>query len=265
MTPAADHPVPRYFFVHVMKTGGRTLLHHLRGNFEPDEMYPSPDFDIRVDGDTVDIWHHARISRVLSIPPERRRRIRIYSGHYPYVVSRLVGDDLTTMTVLRDPVERSISLMRQFRRKGLPPGTSTEPSVAGERPTLEQVYDNPFVYDTLLHNHQTKIFSTREDDALDTYMDVFKVDEARLALAKKNLENVDVIGLTERYDSFLDELADRTGWHIDRELRKNVTPADEIQPVSESLRQRIVEDNALDIQLYEYAKQLVESRRASGS
>jgi hypothetical protein len=265
MTSAADHPVPRYFFVHVMKTGGRTLLHHLRDNFQPDEMYPSPELDIRLDGDTVDIWHHARISRVLSIPRERRRRIRIYSGHYPYVVSTLVGDDLTTMTVLRDPVERSISLMRQFRRKGLPAGTGSEPSAPGERPTLEQVYDNPFVYDTLLHNHQTKIFSTREDDALDTYMDVFDVDEGRLALAKENLANVDIIGLTEQYNGFLDELADRTGWLIERELRKNVTPAEDIQPVSESLRQRIVEDNALDIELYEYAKQLIESRRASGS
>jgi hypothetical protein len=265
MTLDADHPVPRYFFVHVMKTGGRTLLHHLRGNFEPDEMYPSPELDIRVDGDAVDIWHHARIARVLSIPPERRRRIRMYSGHYPYVVSTLVGDDLTTMTVLRDPVERSISLMRQFRRKGLPPGTSSERAAPGERPTLEEVYDNPFVYDTLLHNHQTKIFSARQDDKLETYMDVFEVDEVRLALAKKNLANVDVIGLTEQYSDFLDELVDRTGWHIERERRENVTPAEEIQPVSESLRQRIIDDNTLDIEFYEYAKQLVESRRTPRS
>ena len=263
MTMAPDHPVPRYFFVHVMKTGGRTLLRHLRDNFEPDEMYPDSKLDIRAENGTVDIWHHARIPRLLSIPPERRSRIRMYSGHYPYVVSTLVGDDLTTISVLRDPVERTISLLRQFRRKNPWADGDAAGAASGERPTLEQVYDNPFVAEPLLLNHQTKIFSTRPDDELQTYMDVFELDDARLALAKENIAKVDFLGLTEQYGDFLDELADGTGWHIERGLRKNVTPADEIQPVSESLRRRIIEDNALDIELYEYAKQLIESRRAS--
>jgi hypothetical protein len=260
-----DHPVPRYFFVHVMKTGGRTLLRHLRDNFELDEMYPYGKLDLRFDGDTVDIWHHLAISQLLSIPEERRRRIRIYSGHYPYVASELLGDDFTTITVLRSPLERSISVLRQFRRKDPWADPNMRHAAPGEGLTLEEVYDNADVFDRLVHNHQTKIFSTRADDVLNTFTDVLEVDEARLELAKANLAKVDIIGITEQYNDFLDELNERTGWHIQRELRKNVTPAEEIQPVSESLRQRIIEDNALDIEFYEYAKQLIASRRASRS
>ena len=58
--PSTDVPHPRYFFIHVMKTAGRTLMRHFRGNFELDQMYPYGKLDIRHDGDQVDIRHHLR-------------------------------------------------------------------------------------------------------------------------------------------------------------------------------------------------------------
>jgi hypothetical protein len=123
------------------------------------------------------------------------------------------------------------------------------------------VYENPLVYEPLVLNHQTKIFSMTPDDRLDTYMDVIDVDDTRLTIAKENLAKVDLIGLTEQYEDFLDELVAANGWDIVRHLRKNETPPEEIRPVSESLRRRIEADNAIDVEFYEYAKQLVESRR----
>jgi hypothetical protein len=257
----ADVPHPRYFFVHVMKTAGRTLLRHFRGNFELDEMYPYGKLDIRYDGDRVDIRHHLEVACLLRLPEERVRRIRVYSGHYPYVASELIGGDFTRLTVLRDPVERTLSLLRQFRRKDPWADPNLRHSAPGEGLTLEQVYENPFVYEPLVHNHQTKIFSMTPDDPLDTYMDVIDVDGKRLTIAKANLANVDFIGLTEHYIDFLDELAAATGWEILRQLRKNETPPEEISPVSDSFRRRIADDNAIDMEFYAYAKELVESRR----
>jgi hypothetical protein len=256
-----DPPDARYFFVHVMKTGGRTLLRHFRENLELDQMYPYGKLDIRYEGDQVDVRHHLQISRLLSLPEERRRRVRVYSGHYPYVASELLGDDFVTITILRDPVDRTISLLRQFRRKDPWADPNLRYPAPMEGLTLEDVYEHPVVYEPLVHNHQTKIFSMTADDPLETYMDALPIDEARLAIAKENLAKVDVIGFTESYNDMLDELVARTGWRVLRQLRKNVTPPEDVQPVSDSLRRHIAEDNPFDMELYDFALNLVEQRR----
>ena len=147
-----------------MKTAGRTLLRHFRGNFELDEMYPYGKLDIRYDGDQVDIRHHLDVACLLRLPEERVRRIRVYSGHYPYVASELLGGEFIRLTLLRDPVERTISLLRQFRRKDPWADPNLRHSAPMEGLTLEQVYENPFVYEPLVLNHQTKIFSMTADD-----------------------------------------------------------------------------------------------------
>jgi hypothetical protein len=254
-----------FFFVHIMKTGGRTLVRHFRENFELDEIYPYGKLDVVRVGDRVDINEQVDISRLLAVPEERRRRVRVYSGHYPYVVCELLPLDLITMTVLRDPVERTISMLRELRRTD----SWTDPSASEPAPmaglALEQVYEDPKVFEPLILNHQTKIFAMYPTDPLETYMDVVHIDEARLAAAKANLAKVDLVGITEKYGDFLHELTDRYGWQIHYGLRKNVTPSEAVEPVSSSFRSRIADDNAIDIEFYEYATDLIDSRRRARS
>lgn len=255
-----DPSTPPVFFVHVMKTGGTTVFRNLRENYALDELYPYRKLDIQYDGKRLDIRHHLSMSYLVSLPEERRRRIRVYTGHFPYVAAELLGGDFTTVTILRDPMERTISLLRQFRRNVPWVNDPTRQRPMASR-SLDEVYEQPLVFEPLVHNHQTKIFSMRESDAPESYMDLIDIDEARLALAKNNLAKVDVVGVTERYDDFLDEVEARFGWAVERDARANATPASEIQPVSESLRRRIADDNAIDVEFYEYAKQLVDLRR----
>jgi len=246
-------------FIHVMKTGGTSVMRSLRETFALDEIYPYRALDIRYDEERLDIQHHLSVPYLLALPEERRERIRVYTGHYPYVVRELLGIELQAITILRDPMERTLSLLRQFRRKSPwmgEPGLGS-PLVAS---TLEEVYDEPMVFGPLIHNHQTKIFSMTPADEPQTYMDMLDVDRARLERAKVNLAEVEVVGLIERYDDFLDEVGERYGWTIVRGARKNVTPESELLPVDPALRRRITEDNAFDVELYEYAKELVELR-----
>jgi hypothetical protein len=250
---------PAIFFVHVMKTAGTTLVRHLRENYALDEIYPYRPLDIRVEADVVDVRYHLSVPYLLALSPERRSRIRIYTGHFPYVASELLQPDITRITVLRDPVERTISLLRQFRRKATwLDASDREPMLASR--TLEEVYEHPLVFAPLVQNHQTKVFSLQESDRPENYMHVIDVDEARLAIARANLAKIDVLGLTERYDEFLDECRARFGWQIVRGARKNVTPPEDVDPVPQSLRRRIAADNALDMELYAYATELVELR-----
>jgi hypothetical protein len=251
-----DATPERFFFVHIMKTGGTTLFQHLTKNFTYGELYPNVELDVRYDG----LFRQFEWKYLSDLPPERVKRIRVYVGHFPYVFTEMLGGDFTTMTLLRDPVERTVSMLKQLRRDVSWQGDSNPDRPDFSAMTFEGVYDDHFNQVALLGNHQTKIFSLTSDDAPKNFLHPLEVDDARLALAKQKLARIDVIGLNDLYDDFLAELRSRFGWELPAELRTNVAQQDEALAISPELHERIVADTAYDRELYEYAKELVASR-----
>jgi hypothetical protein len=230
-----------FFFVHIMKTGGGTLEQHMYANFRGNEIYPIPKVD-----DRNRAW---MIHYLLGLPPERRAETRVYTGHFPFVVSRLLGIDVVTLTVVRHPVERTISYLKHCKRyheqhRELP---------------LDQIYRDELHFRCFIHNHQSKIFSMTMDDPLESYMDVIDIDEHRLGIAKENLEAVDVLGLHERYDEFIDALRQRFGWRFNNEVPNRHVGGEQWE-VPPGLRRRIADDNWADMAFYEHAQQLYERR-----
>jgi hypothetical protein len=239
-----EQEVQRFFFVHVMKTGGTSLLHQFHQNFSPEEVYPNRELDMDADR----FLQHLRVDYLLGLSEERRRTIRVYLGHFPYVACELLGLDLVKLSLVREPVDRTVSLLQQLKRNGPKHKDST----------LEQIYDHPNVFSRLTANHQTKVFATKADDDLVDYNNMIVVDADRLVLAKRNLAQIDVLGLTEEYDDFLDELQARYGWQFNRAVRANENVG--VEDASPALRRRIAEDNEFDLELYEYARELVRRR-----
>jgi len=236
------------FFVHIQKTAGGTLRQSIRANLGPGELYPDSN---QYDQAPLDAYW--AIPRLLSLSPERREQIRAYVGHFPYIVVELLDLDLTTMTLLRDPVERTISYLKM---------RYSDPDRQGL--TLDEIYDNPFDYPCFIHNHQTKIFSMAPDDNLDTFMDVIDVDRERLELAKENLRKIDILGLQEHYPDMLTAVSRRFGWPTVEVENTHVSGSGFSIP--DNLRDRIAEENAIDIEFYEFAKALYEERtRAEAS
>jgi hypothetical protein len=242
-----------------MKTGGTTITRNLRETFALEQIYPSAAHDLAYaeDGE-LDLEHHVSVPYLRALPAERREVIRVYIGHFPYVVRELLGFEVLAATLLRDPVERTISLLRQLKR--------TQPwEAAGDRRPLaelplEAVYEHPQVFAPLIHDHQTKIFSMTPADDPQAFTDPIEVDRARLERAKANLAEVEVLGTMERFDEFVAETHARFGWQVVRGARKNVTPDADRTPVDPALRRRIAADNALDLELYAHAQGLVEAR-----
>jgi hypothetical protein len=157
---------------------------------------------------------------------------------------------------LRHPVDRAISVLKQFKRL-------TE---RFQSSTLDEIYEDEYVFRHFVHNHQTKIFSLTREDNPRAFLRAIDVDEHRLADAKVNLATVDVIGLNERYGDFVGDLRSRFGWWpsgLKSPARTNVSS--EPWAVSEALRNQIALDNALDLEFYDYARQLVEQRRRDRS
>ena len=79
----------------------------------------------------------------------------------------MLGIDLVTLTLLRDPVERTISLLRVMR----------EQREAWHDLTLEQIYDDANMFPRLIHNHQTKMYSITGADRPQSYRD--EIDRGR--------------------------------------------------------------------------------------
>ncbi len=277
----APHEEPlRFFFIHLMKTAGTSFAFQLRRNFDPSEVYPCEGLDRR---DGLDMASYVSLSRLLRLSPERRAAIRIYTGHFPFVASQLLDLDLVTLTILRDPVDRTISVLKHFKRLSRRYRTFT----------LEEIYEDPFVFAHFIENHQTRMFSVTAEDKPEAFGSVMSywataallgfgpqrpnatqedmdreraivpvkasmVDERRFEVAKQQLATVDVIGFSERYDEFIDELRRRYGWWpsgLNTKSRAN--ESSEVWDVPAAFRKRIAADNAFDVELCNFAEQVV--------
>jgi hypothetical protein len=283
MTPPKEN---KYFFIHVMKTGGTSFTEHLHANFTADQLYPDAcmvsnnDFFRRMEA-------YLHVPKFVADINAMDGQLRLVLGHVPYAARSLLNNEYVAMTLLRDPVNRTLSYLKHCRRY----------HPEHSKMTLEQIYEDPWFYASFICNYQTKIFAMSAQEALAEvrFADnspripprqelrdgqnlssdlnllrnrspgrfalecfaastgVIDVDEKRLAVAKENLSAVEVVGVTEHYDRFLRQLVDRHGWQIRALPHRHVG---EMEVISPEFQRRIAIDNAYDMELYEYAKAL---------
>ena len=228
-----------------MKTGGTTFVQHIEANFRPDQVYPG----VERGADRQSAYY--MIDELRALPAERRRTIKAYVGHFPFVASTLIESNPVTFTILREPVGRTVSVLRHYKRH----------DDRLRDLSLEAIYEDGYVFPMQIHNYQAKLFAMTRDDKLESHLDVIDVDDDRLQLAKSNLERVEVLGLHDRYDEFVEQMQHRFGWHYAPVVSLRVSTED--WDVSSAFRKRIASDNAADVAFYEFATQLYERRRRS--
>jgi hypothetical protein len=256
-TPSPASEPPRWFFVHVLKTAGTDLFTRLGGDrsidvghpfqFGEEEIYPNAS-----DGDVVTIAPQLSIEQLLARWAVRRQDIRIVMGHFPLCTVELLDAPFTTLSVVREPVARTLSFLRHHR-KTIP---------ADRDRSYEEIYDDDFRFRSLIQNHMVKMFSlTTEEMGMGGVLTHVDFDPARLERAKERISQVDVLGTQEHFEDFCAQLESRYGWVLGEPLWANRTEPDEI---SDSLLERIATDNALDAELYQFAVDLCRRRQAEG-
>jgi hypothetical protein len=224
----------------MQKTAGTALFRRLKQQFTPAEIYPN-ETDGRPPESVLMIDHlEQRWS-------ERRDEIRVVTGHFPLCTVDVLGVPFTTLTVLREPVERTLSFLRHHKKK----------SPADAESSLEEIYDDPIRFHGLIQNHMTKMLCLDASDMPGYAMTHLHFEPRHLDRAIERLAEVDVVGTQDRFEEFCHELERRFGWDLgEPQVANRTAPI----PVTDEFRQRIAEDNELDIELYARAEALVAER-----
>jgi len=241
------------FFVHIMKTGGTSLKQRISMSFPEPELYPNPADDENL------IQANTEIDYLRNLSQERRARTKIYAGHFPYVATEILGEPVRTMTLLRDPVDRVISHLKQIRMNKMGWRRFSATLADIDDPPLEAIYADEFLKPLFFIDHQVKMFAATlaDNPASYTKMSV-EVDRARLEIAKANLSRVDCVGILENYDEFVDEASALFGL-VTNDIPPQRVSSDS-RPTDAALRELIAEENALDIEFYQFARELCAER-----
>ncbi|MCC5951663.1 MAG: sulfotransferase family 2 domain-containing protein [Acidimicrobiia bacterium] len=237
----------RYFFLHLQKTGGTALFKRLHRQFGRARIYPNAS-----DGDVTTVAPQLSVERLLERWEVRGPQVQIVAGHFPLCTTELLGGSFRTLTIVRHPVERTLSYLRHHQ----------DLTPADRSKDLEEVYEDPFRFKGLIHNHMTKMLALRLDDMTAGMLTEAHMDDEDRRRACDALDQMDLVGIQEDFNGFWEVLVDEWGWRLGPPIFANRTTP---RPVSDAFRQRIAADNDLDMAVYEHALAAWRRRRASAT
>jgi len=234
----------RYFIVHLQKTAGTSLRDRFRSTLAEAAIYPNA-----TDGRDKRL-SVISLSHLLERWRARRDEIRLVAGHFPLSTVELLDADFVTLSVLRPPVERTLSYLRHQKKL----------NQADRERSLEEIYDDPFRFNGLIRNHMVRMFSIGSAEMLagDGVLTDVADSVDRLARAKQSLSGLDAFGLQPTFEEFCEDLALRFDLDLGGPLVSNATGHEDAPA---ALVERIKVDNALDLDLYDFAEQLYADRR----
>jgi hypothetical protein len=244
----SDRP-HRYFFIHIMKTAGSALRMRLIHHFGEAAVYPSRGLD-GIEGIELYISPDHLRDRLTA----RGDQIQVITGHFPLRTVDVIGGQVTTLTLLREPVDRTLSHLRQQREdpsalRFLARQGGASQSAGG---SLEEIYAAGRGL-AQTDNTMTRMLSLAPEEMVASMLMPVSIGRDHLERAKEALAGVDVVGFQPRFEEFCEELSSRFGWSLGEPQELNATAPIE---AAEGLRATIAEDNSLDIELYEFAKEL---------
>jgi hypothetical protein len=258
--PMNKHPVENsvvedraLLFLHIPKAAGTTLHSVVERQFAPRATFTISGSD-----------SPGGIKEFIALSPEQREKIRLVKGHMPYGLHEFLSVPATYITMLRDPVDRVISHYYFVLKT---PAHYMHGEVTRARMSLVDFVESGMT--TEVANDQTRLISGVEkvntrllegDERRTLRANREPVTAEVLETAKRNLrEHFAAVGLFTSFDESLLLFKRVLGWNNIHYVRRNVTSArPEKRQVPREARALIEKYNAMDVELYEYARQRFE-------
>lgn len=193
-----------------------------------------------------------RLAAIGGMSAADRRRVRFYEEHCGYGVHEHLPRECRYLTVLRDPIDRTLSVYDFLRQEGRIPADQTLGEFL-DRPTIRRVW--------WIDNAHVRYLAGEHGDIIDA--PVGGCPRALLETARSRLVGqIEWFGLTERFDESLLLLCERMGWSATATIRSNVTKArtSRRDTVAPELVARIEGMNELDLELDAFARRLFQER-----
>jgi len=230
-------------FLHIPKTAGTTLHHILDRCYSKDQIFT---FKNAID--------HVAIENFKRIARGKREPYCLVKGHLSFGFHRHLPGPSTYFTFLREPIARVLSfyyyaqshpdhyLYSLLRRGGV---------------DLKGLLRQRTATTVELFNLQTRMIAGDQSKDPERF-----ADRAALERAKQNLSrHFQCVGLTEDFDASLQRMSAIFGWKVGSFSKKNVTPEKPpVEAIDIETRELLREANALDIELYQFARELFDAR-----
>ena len=194
---------------------------------------------------------------IRQIPAERRRKLKVIQGHMAFGVHRLLDQQVTYITMLRDPIDRYISLYYYVLRS---PDHDHYDAVISQNMSLADYVQSGLLEDNALTRRLAGLIqiSKRRPGVVPQ----FECTRETLEMAKANLlKYFLVVGLKERFDESLILMRRELGWRIPFYEKRNVARE---RPREENISQReldlIRRHTLLDAELHQFSGQILEEQ-----
>lgn len=233
-------------FLHVPKTAGSTLRSIIQ------HQYPE-DRSLRFEGAGLVKQYEA----FQAMPEDMRRRLNCVVGHMPYGAHCWLPQGARYITMLRDPVEWTLSFHAYMRRM---PFLSQNPDFAAFRGVCNLDLDGflDFLVHSNMVNLQTRVISG-QIVLLNLLPPYEPMTNDALDRAKYNLRvNFECVGVVERFDESLLVMKRKLGWGKIYYRRLNVSEGRGGRTeLPRAILDRILECHCSDVELYDEAFRLL--------
>lgn len=189
----------RILVIHIAKTAGTSLRRMLQDEYGPRLVYPG-DFYLE---HMPSGWYPLGSEMLRdygSLPPHN-----VLVGHFTAAMADMLPRPYQTATFLREPIQRSLSMLGQFSR-------------TLKVPVSALVGDLQFM-EANIADFQTRILGA--DGVCDPH-EVGPIDDTVLARALERLQTLDFVGLTERFAESCAVFDARFHTGISRLIRREV-------------------------------------------
>ncbi|HEY4041617.1 MAG TPA: hypothetical protein VGM32_07200 [Rhodopila sp.] len=195
---------------------------------------------------------------------------RLVQGHFRYNLRPLLADDARVLVLLREPLRRTVSALQHLQRD---PGFHLDHKLAHSLSLSEMIRHRELM--RAQHNVQARYLCAslpadrvsaylREALPQDPHADAADREAPpTLELARHRLDAIDFVGLTEDLGAVVSSMAQSMNYHPPLYfpfINENPARLNGLRGVSEEDLGILREYNIVDLQIYEYAKRLIERR-----